>query len=71
MNQPHRLEAVHPWHEDIDDEQVKALRLEALQPGSTVVDGFDCVTCALEQDFDRGENCPIVIDDENARHVVP
>src|SRR5579871_5616112 len=63
MNEFHRLEAIHPWHENIDDEQVKGLCFDELKAGPTVVDGFNRMARALEQDLDRGKNCPIVIDD--------
>ena len=71
MNVPHRLKTVHPRHEDVDDEQVKAPRLEQLQSGVAVVDGFDCMGGALKQNLDGRKNRPIVIDDENARHGFP
>jgi hypothetical protein len=68
LNELHRLEAVHPGHENIDNEQVEASRPKQLQAGATVVDGFDRMRGALKQHLDRSEHRSIVIDDENARH---
>jgi hypothetical protein len=41
MNELHGLEAVHPWHENVDDEQVKGPGPKQFQAGPAVVDSLD------------------------------
>jgi len=49
MNEPHGLEAIHPRHENIDDEQIEPLGLKQPQAGLTLVDSLDGMSGALKQ----------------------
>lgn len=41
VNQPHGLETVHPWHENIDDQEVEPPGFQQSQAGMTIIDGLD------------------------------
>src|SRR5579883_828603 len=70
MNELHRFETVHSRHEDVDDEEVEASRLEQLKAAPAGFDCFDRMCCAFQQHLDGRQNRTVVVDDENARHGV-
>ncbi len=66
----HRLESIHPGHENIDDQELEFSGFEQLQTGSTIVDGLDGMRIALKQDPDGAQDRLIIVNDENASHGV-
>lgn len=68
MNELHRLEAIHPGHKNIDDEQVEAAGSKQLQTSSAIVGNFDHMCGAFEQHLDSGKDRSIIVNDENVRH---
>ena len=68
---PDRLEAVHPRHEDVDDQQVELMALEDLETLFAVIGRDRLMALPFKQQQNDGADRPIVVDDKNARHAGP
>ena len=71
MNQPHRFQAIHSRHEDIEKQQIEVSGFEYRQPFAAVAGADNAVACPFEQKSYSRLDGAVVVHDQNFRHGRP
>src|ERR1035437_151576 len=71
MNQPHRFQAIHARHEDIEKQQIEVSGFEYRQPFAAIAGADNAVACPLEQKSYGRLDGAVIVHDQNFRHGQP